>query len=130
MKSPSDTGLERSHRAVIGCIERLENLLEKETAALKSFKPVDFEDFSLRKSHALLELSKAYRSPSTQISQAVTARLNDLQVRLTENCLLLEQHLAAMREIVGIMVRSAEMAESDGTYSSRVYVSSQTGNDP
>jgi hypothetical protein len=111
--------LDRSHLAVIGCIDRLDQLLDRETEALRNCAPIDFEDFNLRKSHALLELSRASRSATPLASTAIGARLMDLQAKLAENSLLLEQHLAAMREIATIMVRTIEMAESDGTYSSR-----------
>lgn len=111
--------VDRSHLAVIGCIERLEQLLDRETHALRNCAPIDFEDFNLRKSHALLELSRASRSAAPLTSKAIGARLVALQAKLTENSLLLEQHLAAMREIAAIMVRTIEIAESDGTYSSR-----------
>jgi hypothetical protein len=119
--------MDRSHLAVIGCIERLEQLLGRETQALRNCAPIDFEDFNLRKSHALLELSRASRSATPVTSTAIGARLIELQEKLAENGLLLEQHLAAMREIAAIMVRTIEMAESDGTYSSRLSLERRPG---
>ncbi len=121
---------QRSNPPILGCIERIEELLERETSALKNCAPLDFEDFNLRKSHALLELSRVYRSPSAQISESILQRLRDLQSKLTENRLLLEQHLTAMREIASIMMRNAEMAESDGTYSKRVLQGRRLGRHP
>jgi hypothetical protein len=111
--------VDRSHLAFIGCIERLEELLDRETRGLKICARIDFEDFNLRKSHALLELSRASRSLTPGTSAMIKTRLVSLQAKLAENSLLLEQHLGAMREIAAIMIRTIEMDESDGTYSTR-----------
>lgn len=115
----SDPAAERSRSTFIGCIERLDVLIERETEALKTSAVIDFEDFNLRKTHALLEFSRASRSFAAPMSGAVEAKLNKLRARLTENSSLLDQRLRAMREIADIMIRTIEMAESDGTYSTR-----------
>ncbi|PWB81685.1 MAG: hypothetical protein C3F11_14560 [Methylocystaceae bacterium] len=112
--------------ALIGCIERLEQLIERETEALRSLAPIDFEDFNMRKAHALLEFSRASRSISGPASDAIESSLARLRARLAENNSLLDQHLRAMREISGIMIKTIEMAESDGTYSNRFFGRSVT----
>ena len=108
-----------SHRAFVGCIDRLEQLVDRETQALKKCVPIDFEEFNARKSRALLELSRVSRSFPAQASTVMGSKLMSLQARLVENSLMLDQHLRAMREIAGIMIKTMEMAESDGTYSGK-----------
>jgi hypothetical protein len=105
--------------AFIGCVDRLESLIEKETEALKANAVIDFEDFNQRKTHALLEFSRVSRAFGAPASRAIEVRLERLQSRLAENSVLLETRLRAMKEIADIMIRTIEKAESDGTYSTR-----------
>lgn len=116
-EAPGEIALDGAHLAFIRCVERLEQLVDRETQALKASAPLDFEDFNIRKTHALLEFLRATRSLSGQASTAIETRLARLRARLAENSLMLDHHLGAMREISGIMIRTIETAESDGTYS-------------
>ncbi len=111
----------RYRLAFAGCIERLQQLIDQESEALRSGEAVDFEEFNSRKSHALLEFTRASRFFPVQKSATIEARLARLRASLVENSSLLEQHLRAMGEISGIMIRTIEMAESDGTYSHRIF---------
>lgn len=117
--------MDRYRLAFVGCVERLQQLIDQESAVLRSGEAVDFEDFNLRKTHALLEFRRASRSFSAPRSAAVEARLARLRASLVENSSLLDQHLRAMRDISGIMIRTIEMAESDGTYSNRIFAARQ-----
>jgi hypothetical protein len=109
--------------AFLGCVERLVRLIELESAALRTKAAVDFEEFNSRKAHALLEFSRASRAVgASSAGPAVEAGLTRLRARLAENAELLNHRLEAMREIAGIMICTIEMAESDGTYSTRVQI--------
>jgi hypothetical protein len=109
--------------AFLGCVERLVRLIEQESAALRSKEAFDFEEYNSRKAHALLEFSRASRSVgASSAAPAVEAGLARLRARLVENAELLNHRLEAMREIAEIMICTIEMAESDGTYSTRVQI--------
>lgn len=112
---------DRVREAFIGCIERLEQLIGRENEALQSPTPIDFEDFNVRKTHALLEFSRASRAFAGPGSEAIESMLVNLRERLTENRSLLDRHLRAMREISSIMIKTIEAAESDGTYTNRLF---------
>lgn len=114
-----ETLVGNSHPDFISCIDRLEQLVERETRTLEANGPIDFEEFNVRKTRALFEFLMASRSVPAQASTAIRTRLASLQAKLAENSAMLAQHLDAMREIAGIMIRTMEMAESDGTYSGR-----------
>lgn len=116
------SGAEGGVDALVGCVDRLQQLIDRESEELKSGKSVDFDDFNARKTHALLEFMRASRKHAAPRSPTMEAKLARLRDSLVENSSLLEQHLRAVREISGIMIRTIEMAESDGTYSNRFFV--------
>jgi hypothetical protein len=103
------------------CIERLEDVVDQETAALKGRTAADLREFNNRKSQGLLELSRSLRyfqvAPPTN---AVLERLAGLREKLDTNKAVLELHLEAVREVSTIMADAIRDAESDGTYSPSV----------
>jgi hypothetical protein len=102
-------------------IERLEEVVEAETAALRSRTRVDLNDFNHRKSHGLLELSRALRQHSGAVlDETIRIRLNRLKARLETNRAVLKLHVDAVREISSIVADTIRNAESDGTYSPAV----------
>jgi hypothetical protein len=101
------------------CVERLEQLIDRETDALKARAPIDFEDLNLRKTRALWEFSKMSQAMPARKSATIANRLGGLREKLSVNAALLDLHLRAMVEISGIMIRSIRMEESDGPYSGR-----------
>lgn len=118
----SDHAQEARRAAFVGCVDRLTRLIERESEALRSRANMDFEDFNARKTHALLEFSRASRAYAAPRSAAIEAKVEFLRATLVENGKLLERRLRAMREIAGIMICTIELAESDGTYSTRASV--------
>ena len=99
------------------CIARLEEVVAQETAALKSRSPADLREFSNRKSHGLLELSRSLRYfQAAPPSNAVLARLAGLRAKLDANMAVLKLHLEAVREVSTVMADAIKDAESDGTY--------------
>jgi hypothetical protein len=100
--------------------ERLEEIVEQETAALRSRKAVDFNDCNNRKSQGLLELSRALHMlrdgvPSDETKDA----LRRLRGKLDANRGVLQTHLDAVHEVAGIIADAIRNADSDGTYSLR-----------
>src|SRR3979409_901215 len=68
------------------CIERLETVVDQETAALKGRAATDLREFNNRKSQGLLELSRSLRYfQGATPSNTVLARLTDLRAKLDTN---------------------------------------------
>lgn len=104
-------------QAFINCIERLETLINAETAMLRNCERIDFEALNLRKTHALLEFMQVSRSVREESLVHARHRIRDLQDRLAENAETLERHLQAIREISALIIDGIRKEESDGTYS-------------
>jgi hypothetical protein len=105
--------------AFFNCIDRLEQLIDSEASALRTGAAIDFETLNLRKAHALMEFIRVSRAVHRSASPVLVQRIARLHTKLSENSLVLEQHLRAMVEIAHLMTRSIEVEESDGTYSGR-----------
>lgn len=104
---------------VESAIERLEEAVEQETAALNMRAGVDLREFNDRKSQGLLELTRAMRHiEGTAPEPALVTRLARLRSKLDRNSVALKMHLDAVREISAVMADAMRDAESDGTYSS------------
>jgi hypothetical protein len=102
-------------------IDRLEETLEQETQLLLSRKPFDLKEFNNRKSHGLLELTRAARSvESANLAEPMRVRLSQLRAKLEANRAVLAMHVEAVREIAAIMADAISEAESDGTYSASI----------
>jgi hypothetical protein len=99
-------------------IERLEEVVEQETAALRGRTAVDLKVFNTRKSQGLLELNRALRGlDGAPRDEALAARLAGLRAKLDVNRAVLEMHLAAVREVASALADAIRDADSDGTYS-------------
>jgi hypothetical protein len=116
-----DGGAAAASSALERCIVRLEDVVDQETAALKSRAAVDLSEFNNRKSQGLLDLSRSLRLfQGAAPSKAMFARLAGLRAKLDANRAVLKLHLEAVREIANIMSDAIRDAESDGTYSPAV----------
>lgn len=103
---------------VESAIERLEEAVEQETAALNTRAGVDLREFNDRKSQGLLELTRAMRHIEGAAPEPVlVTRLARLRSKLDLNSTALKMHLDAVREISAVMADAMRDAESDGTYS-------------
>ncbi len=103
---------------VANIIARLEQVIDQETAALRTRTVVDLKDFNNRKSHGLLELSRALRLfEGAEMDPEILARLTSLRAKLETNRNVLKMHLEAVREVSSIIAEAIRDAESDGTYS-------------
>ncbi|SRR5690554_2939418 len=106
--------------ALLQAIERAEKIVERETAALRSRGQVDLREFEHRKSHALLDLTRAGRGvDATELPPEIVDRLRALRGALEANMECLSLHLDAVREIADVIAQAMLAQESDGTYSSR-----------
>lgn len=99
-------------------IDRLEEVIDEETAALRARVRVDLKDFNTRKSHGLLELTRALRVVDPGgTHEGLRARLTELRGKLEQNRAAIALHLEAVREISATIAEAMQEAESDGTYS-------------
>lgn len=99
-------------------VDRLEQLVDQETQALRDHRPVDMKDFNHRKSQAVLELSRVMRGLGRAALEVdAQVRLARLRARLDDNQSVLRMHLRAAQEISTIISRAIQEAEFDGTYS-------------
>lgn len=99
-------------------LQRLEEVVQQETEALQSRRVADLQDFNTRKSHCLLELTRALRLiEGTPLDKVLAARLTGLRAMLEVNRAVLKTHLDAAQEVSTIIADALREAESDGTYS-------------
>ena len=102
-------------------IERLEETIEAETAALLSHQLTDQQEFNRRKSQSLLELSRLVRTLQGEpLKPDTLARIQRLRSKLERNHSALEMHLRAVQEVADIVSRAIQSADSDGTYSAGI----------
>jgi hypothetical protein len=99
-------------------IERLGEVVDQETAALRNRVAVDLADFNNRKSQGLLDLNRALRAhDGLARDKAALERLAGLRAKLDANRAALKTHLDAVREVATVLSDAIRDAESDGTYS-------------
>jgi hypothetical protein len=111
---------------VESAIERLEEAVEQETAALHRRTSIDLKEFNDRKSQGLLELTRAMRHMEGSVPEpALMTRLAKLRAKLEINSAALKLHLDAVREISAVMADAMRDAESDGTYSRSIRTGSR-----
>lgn len=102
-------------------LARLEEIVDQETAALKSRQPIDLNEFNNRKSQALLELTRMLRSmQGVETIPEAAARVGSLKAKLVLNQQALKMHLEAVREISTTLADAIRHAESDGTYTQAI----------
>jgi hypothetical protein len=114
----SERGKPAAAGAIDIVIQRLEEVVDQETAALKSRRPVDLKDFNDRKSHALLDLTRALRQmqAGNRDQPQLAKRLANLRAKLEVNQRVLQMHLEAVREVSTTLADAIREADSDGTY--------------
>jgi hypothetical protein len=98
-------------------IERLELIIDQETAELRSRGGIDLEEFNNRKGQGLLDLTRALGPLGNRVPDARTlAALSRLRAKLEINRALLRNHVEAVREISTMLCDAIRNLDSDGTY--------------
>jgi len=101
-------------------VERLERLLDRETAMLIGQQPIALDDFNHKKRHGLLELSRAMDAMRGLnrdcLGHDPKETLARLRVKLQMNLAILRTHMDAVGAIAAIIARAIQEHESDGTY--------------
>lgn len=103
-------------------VARLVEVIDQETAALRSRQPFDHKDYNTRKAHCLLEFDRALRLLDGQKPDDTTIKmLSVLREKLELNQQVLSIHVEAVREIAGVIADTIREADSDGTYTRPCY---------
>lgn len=98
-------------------VERLEAVIDQETAALKMRRVVDLNDFNDRKSHGFVELARAMRHfEGSALDPSLVSSLSGLRAKLETNRAVLKMHLEAVKEVSTVVADAMRHADSDGTY--------------
>jgi hypothetical protein len=106
---------------VTSVIERVEECLDEETAALDKFPNFDLKASNDRKSQGLVDLNQAMRRlTSTDINEDLQIRLQTFRKKLAINLRKIRLHLDAVREITAVLSDAIQNAESDGTYTRHI----------
>ena len=117
--------------AFVDAVERLGGVVDQETQMLGLNKPIALNDFNHRKSHGLLELSRAMIAcrgiDRSAFDVGTRAPLERLRAKLESNLASLQTHLTAVGEIAAVIARAIEDHESDGTYTARRAVRGDEG---
>ncbi|HXW71885.1 MAG TPA: hypothetical protein VEK34_10655 [Methylocella sp.] len=118
-----DLGPEASFDSLVIMIEKIEEIVEKETELLVNNRPVAFDDFNHKKRYGLLELSRAIGSLQgfdLRPRKDPQAALTRLHGKLQRNRAILKTHLEAVGTIAAAVARAIQEYESDGTYTPKV----------
>ena len=103
-------------------LDRLEAVVDKETAALRLHRHDDLAEHTRQKRQGLLEINRLVRSLDNTIpSQALITRLAAFRRKLEANDAALTIELRAAQAVTDTIVRVMRDLESDGTYS-RAYL--------
>ncbi|WJS00462.1 hypothetical protein [Roseibium aggregatum] len=102
---------------LVVAVRRAIGAVREETRALRANPTADLKIFEYGKSQALLDLSRARTLvPPAFYSEELREDIAEFKVVLDENVGLLQLHMNAVTEVVGMMSRTMIDYESDGTY--------------
>jgi hypothetical protein len=106
-------------KALLNCVERLDELLQKEEILINTGWPFDLDAINGVKAHLIHEFAQLSRTTSIAPSAELEVRLKEIMRKATRNSFILEQYFLAIQEISRLMIEHAKKEESDGTYSRR-----------
>ncbi|AMN53377.1 hypothetical protein ACP90_14115 [Labrenzia sp. CP4] len=102
---------------LVVAVRRAIGAVREETRALRANPTADLKIFEYGKSQALLDLSRARTLvPPAFYSAELREDIAEFKEVLDENVGLLQLHMNAVTEVVGMMSRTMIDYESDGTY--------------
>ncbi|WP_370198166.1 hypothetical protein [Roseibium sp.] len=102
---------------LVVAVRRAIGAVREETRALRANPTADLKIFEYGKSQALLDLSRARTLvPPAFYSEELREDIAEFKEVLDEDVGLLQLHMNAVTEVVGMMSRTMIDFESDGTY--------------
>jgi hypothetical protein len=110
------------HKAEVGLpagiFQRLMSIIAEEVQSLQRHDLSGMPQFSDRKAHCLLELTRLARTSSTMVkTDTAMQQLAQLRQALAANQSLLRIHLQAAGEIAQLLSDAMHRVDGDGTYS-------------
>jgi hypothetical protein len=101
--------------AIIG---RIEEVVEEETAGIRTATNYDLKASNARKSRYLYELTRAMKGGSeAEFLEQHREGLTRLRQKLVKNEAAILAHLSAVNEVASLLRHAIQRAETDGTYS-------------
>jgi hypothetical protein len=102
----------------LATIERLISTLDDEMQQIAKRQAVDYQEFNLRKSQALLELSRLTPALSSSSARpALRSAFARLRAKLEASRRVLRLQLNAAQAVSNLLSRAIQEGQSDGTYS-------------
>lgn len=99
-------------------IDRIEEVVEEETAGIRTGVSFDLKASNARKSRYLYELNRAMKgSGQAEFLAEHREGLTRLRQKLTRNEAAILAHLNAVNEVANLLKNAIQNAEADGTYS-------------
>ena len=99
-------------------INRIEEAVETETAAIRTDVNFDLKASNARKSRCLYELNRVMKTVTPEeLASEHQEGLLRLRGKLERNEAALLAHLSAVSEVANLMKSAIQYAETDGTYS-------------
>lgn len=112
---PATTGTPISLGAIIG---RIEEAIDRETAAIRTDAGFDIRDSNIRKSRYLYELARAMKGIGEHdLMPEHREGLERLRGKLVANEQAILAHLNAVGEVASMIRTAIQKSEADGTYS-------------
>jgi len=108
-------------RKLTAAFRQLGELVDYETQALRTHSNPDFNDINAKKARSLQTLSQlSSEGEGIALDESckadIHAQLDELQAKLTCNQQLLQTHIEAVNELIGMIHAAADAQETDGTY--------------
>lgn len=103
-------------------INRIEETVEAETAAIRTDIRFDIKASNVRKGRYLYELNKAIAGlGAAELDVSHRDEVIRLREKLSENEAAILAHLTAVSEVADLMQDAIQAAEADGTYSANEF---------
>ncbi len=101
-------------------IDSIITIASFESEALKNNQQFDIATMNMRKARLLLDFNSAMRATDkSQISARTRENLGRMRAVLARNLRHYQSHASAVREIVHMIMETAQAQQDDGTYSAR-----------
>ena len=120
--SPTTKNNRKALMNLSAIINRIEETVEAETAAIRTDIRFDIKASNIRKGRYLYELNKAIAGIGTaELDASHRDDVIRLREKLSENEAAMRAHLTAVSEVADLMQDAIQAAEADGTYSANEF---------
>lgn len=103
-------------------IDRIADAIEKETIDLKNCNNIDYRLHNQRKNQFFIEIKRMETSLSKfKNNKKIQKSIKNLIKKIEDNEFILRAKLNAAKTITEIVIKTIKDAQSDGTYSERIW---------